>query len=249
VVADKYGIPEGGDPYPGKVKYYQDKKYKLEDIGIAVACAEAGWPEDKIAEAVSVAIAESGGQAFVYNTFKKGHFGLFQISRSAWPDFFKGDSEDWTIPTRNAQQAYQIYRQQGWRAWEASRLANLARGKKAAADLKKLSPDKRAEYAKQVGKIMEGPAGALEEGGINDLLPDPLEGIEAIGGVLSDAYQAITNPAFWMRLAYGLTGAVLIAGGLFLIVRNTPAGQAAGKVAGAVPAGRIVKAVKKGSGG
>ena len=51
-----------------------------------------------------------------------------------------------------------------------------------------------------------------------------------------------------MRVAYGATGIALVVGGLFLIVRNTPAGKAAGKAAGAVanvtPVGRAASVAK-----
>lgn len=248
-MADKYGIPAGGDAYPGKVKYYQGDKSTLQDVGIAVAVAEGGWPEKLIPEAVSVVIAESGGHPSIYNTYKKGHFGLFQVSRSAWPDFFAGDSENWRIPTRSAEQGYKIYQQQGWGAWQASRLTHLARGRQAAKDLKNLSPDKRQEYADVVGKPLGTIADQLPEDplglGLPDLTPQWASDLVA---VVKDAYEALTTPAFWMRVAYGAGGMVLLAGGLFLIVRNTPAGKAAastaGKVASVVPAGRAVKAVK-----
>lgn len=250
-MADKYGIPAGGDAYPGKVKYYKGDKSQLQDVGIAVAVAEGGWPESLIPEAVSVVIAESGGHPSIYNTYKKGHFGLFQVSRSAWPDFFAGDSENWRIATRSAQQGYKIYQQQGWKAWQASRLTHLARGREAAKDLKNLSAAKRKEYADVVGSPL---------GSIADQLPDDPTGLGDLAdslapkwagdlvAVVKDAYEALTTPAFWLRVAYGGAGVVLLAGGLFLIVRNTPAAKAAagaaGKVASVVPAGRAVKAVK-----
>lgn len=242
-MADKYGIPEGGDAYPGKIKYFKGQKYELQDVGIAVAVAEAGWPEKLIPEAVSVAIAESGGRPFVYNTYKQGHFGLFQISRSAWPAFFAGDSEDWAIPTRSAQQGYQIYQRQGWKAWQASRLANLARGRKAAADLKKLTAQKRAEYAKVVGTPLGNISDSLPENPLGEAVGDALTPDWAgdVVAVVKDAYETVTSPAFWMRVAYGAAGVVLLAGGLFLIVRNT---SAARTVASVTPVGRVAKAVK-----
>jgi hypothetical protein len=104
-----------------------------------------------------------------------------------------------------------------------------------------------------------GNPGALNEAIGGAILPGITAGAEATAGAVVDSgaavadsvqdltqiagglWQALTTPALWMRLAYGLTGAVLIAGGLFLIVRNTPAGQAAGKVASAVPPLKAVK--------
>jgi hypothetical protein len=44
-------------------------------------------------------------------------------------------------------------------------------------------------------------------------------------GWLTDFWTAITTPAFWMRVAYGTTGVILITGGLFLIVSRSPATQ------------------------
>ncbi|TFV29501.1 hypothetical protein E4K10_49895 [Streptomyces sp. T1317-0309] len=60
--------------------------------------------------------------------------------------------------------------------------------------------------------------------------------------VVTGAWNLLTNPSIWMRAGYGTLGLVLVAGGLFLIVRNQPAVQKAAKqVASAVPAGRALK--------
>ena len=117
-MADKYGIPAGGDAYPGKVRYFHDNKRTLTARELLAVMKEAGWPEGSRTLAAAVALAESNGCPFVYNTYKKGHFGLFQISRSAWPEFFEGGSDQWADPVANAKKALEIKNSSGWKAWE-----------------------------------------------------------------------------------------------------------------------------------
>jgi hypothetical protein len=223
-VADKYGIPAGGDPYPGKVRYYKGNTKKLAPAYIQEAVAKGGWPDKLRNTAVAVALAESGGAPYIYNTYKRGHFGLFQISRSAWPEFFAVGSEKWTDPAANARKAYSIYQAQGWRAWESYTSGRY----------KQFMDDSES--------------GVMEDGGGPDgLLPELSEALD-VADVLADAWEAITTPAFWMRIAYGATGVVLVVGGLMLIVRNTPAVQkataTATKAANVVPMGRAATAAK-----
>lgn len=250
-MADKYGIPAGGDPYPGKIKYWKGDKRRLSAAEILEVVKRAGWPENKQDLATAVALAESvGGAPFVYNTYKAGHFGLFQISRSAHGAFFAGDSEQWADPVANAKEALRIYKAQGWGAWQAYTNGNWK------------------DYRNEVARVMLD-AGSVWRGGglLGDLLKDPagtvagaagavaetVEGVadSVVPDVLSDAWEALTKPAFWMRLAYGLTGMVLVAGGLFLIVRSTPAAQAAAgavkSAASATPVGRAASVTKKGT--
>lgn len=254
-MADKYGIPPGGDAYPGKVKYFHNNKRTLTPRELLAVLKEAGWPESKRTLAAAVALAESGGSPFIYNTYKQGHFGLFQISRSAWPEFFAGGSDQWADPVANAKKALEIQKQSGWKAWEGYTNDRWTKYKNdvASAALDELRG--RPLGGGLLGDIKEhGLAEVL--GGAVDAIGDAAQGVaentaDALGlDILSDAWEAVTTPAFWMRVAYGVTGVVLIAGGLFLIVRNTPAGKqaasAASTVAKVVPAGRALKAVKGG---
>jgi hypothetical protein len=243
-VADKYGIPAGGDPYPGKVKYLGGNTRMLGTRELLRVMSEAGWSKKERSIAVMVALAESGGSPFIYNTYKQGHFGLFQISRSAWPEFFAGGSDQWADPVANARQALAIKNKQGWKAWEGytndryKKFANnVASGELDELRGRPLGPG-------LLGDIKEKGLSAVV-GGAVDAVADTAAGVvdsaASAVDVLGDAWEALTTPAFWMRVAYGAAGVVLLAGGLFLVVRNTGAGRA---VTSAVPVGRVAKAVK-----
>ena len=118
---DKYGIEwPGGNNGAWSAKRWKNTSFTMSWEETIACVAAAGWPRDKWGLAAAVMAAESGRNPFIYNTFKKGHFGVFQISRSAWPEFFGSDgmNEQWMLPWLNAQKAYAIYKAQGWKAWE-----------------------------------------------------------------------------------------------------------------------------------
>lgn len=139
---DKYGIPPGGNNGPYIIKKWKGINYTLPWGELMAAIALGGWPKTMWGMAGAVAAAESSRNPFIYNTYKKGHFGLFQISRSAHADFFaesRNGGMDWVSPIRNAEQGYKIYKEQGWGAWEGKTaggyLAFYPQAMTAAADL------------------------------------------------------------------------------------------------------------------
>lgn len=69
----------------------------------------------------------------------------------------------------------------------------------------------------------------------NPQLPNPLNGVAAIG----DFFSRLADPHTWLRVAEVLVGAAFLVIGL-----NHLLGNPAGKLAGATPAGRAVKAVR-----
>jgi hypothetical protein len=277
VAKDKYGIPSGGNNGAWAAHSW-GSSYQLTWAETIACVALGGWPESKWAEAAATAASESGRNPFIYNTYKKGHFGLFQISRSAHADFFApgGEGMDWVAPWANSAEGYKVYQSQGWGAWEAHTngtwLANYAQAKTAvAAYKKKAGSGMDRSYHEKVFRMATRQAvvDRLNKGGaFNSTAADALTaGIEAgaegtAGGVVDSgaavassvgdmaqvvtgAWTALTTPAFWMRVAYGATGVVLVAGGLFLIVRSRPAVQkTASAVASVVPAGAALKAAK-----
>ena len=242
-MADKYGIPAGGDSYPGRVKYYKNDRRRLKVREILEAVRRAGWSENEEALAVAIALAESNGHPFIYNTYKQGHFGLFQISRSAHSSFFAGGSEAWADPVQNARKAREIKKSQGWGAWEAY---TNKRWHKFRNDVAEAMND---EYqGGLLEDLIKDPGAVLD--GASDAVGEAVDGvIDSTGiGLAKDVWKAVTTPAFWMRIAYGTTGVVLIVGGLLLITKNTSAGKAvtatANKAVSALPAGRAATAVK-----
>lgn len=229
-MADKYGIPEGGNNGEWSAKYWKNNKSKMLWTSVYISVGVAGWPSDLRKTATAVVFAESGGHPYIYNTYKKGHFGLFQISRSAWPDFFKGNSEQWTDPVANARQAYKVYKQQGWGAWEGYT---------------------NGDY-KQYLDADDSGTGLKEDpisGGVEDVV-DPISDALTSMDFLKGAWESVTTPAFWMRVGYGVTGVALLVGGLMLIVRSSPAVVGATeKLTSVVPGGAALKGAKAGSTG
>lgn len=279
---DKYGIPPGGNNGPYTAKRWAGISYTLPWRELMASIALAGWPQQLWGMAGAVAAAESGRNPFVYNTYKMGHFGLFQISRAAWPDFFTvkdGTDLGWVNPENNAGQAYKIYKAQGWGAWQAKTngayLAFYPQALAAAADLDRLTQQhgqdehgywrslissktqdleikaagvSAADIAKfgneQLGGAVAGAANATAAG-VVDSGAAVASAVNDTFGFLPDLWTAITTPALWMRLGYGALGVVLVAGGLFLIVRQRPGVQRAVNVATSiVPGGGALKAAK-----
>jgi hypothetical protein len=76
---------------------------------------QAGWPEDLIVTAAAVFYYESGGgntEAHKVDSIERS-YGLAQVNTNAWPY----SPDQLYDPLFNLQVAYQIYQQQGWRAW------------------------------------------------------------------------------------------------------------------------------------
>lgn len=263
-MADKYGIPEGGNNGAWGVKYWKNNQYILPWSELLASIALGGWPREHWGMAAAVAAAESSRKPFIYNTYKKGHFGLFQISRSAHPQYFNESTDGgmrWIAPWYNANMGYQIFKSQGWGAWEAKTngayLAYYPQAMTAAADLSRKTGlhggDEKGYWQSLISKrthahlinALDGAAGLADlanstvGGAVADAGAAAGQGVvdsgtavaQAVGdsfGWMTDAWELLTTPAVWMRAAYGITGVALVAGGLFLIVRNTPGGKAAG---------------------
>jgi hypothetical protein len=141
---DKYGIPPGGNTGAWTAHNFAGISYALPWREVMAAVALGGWPEHLWGMAGAVCAAESSRNPFIYNTYKMGHFGLFQISRSDWPEFFSesvNDGMSWIYPSLNAKKAYEIYKKQGWGAWEGKTnggyLAYYTQAMLAAADLQR----------------------------------------------------------------------------------------------------------------
>jgi hypothetical protein len=261
---DKYGIPPGGNSGAWAAHSWGAPYTLTWDEMIAVV-ALSGWPQNLWAEAAATSAAESGRNPFVYNTYKKGHFGLFQVSRDAWPEFFapNGEGMAWINPAENAKKGYAIYKAQGWGAWQAhSEGAHLAYLGQATAAAKKIAAHGggtaylQSLIRPQTGDEIIKRALASNPGAVNQIIGDAIApGIQAgaeataqatvdsgsavassvgdMATVVRDLWQALTTPALWMRVGYGVAGVVLVAGGLFLMVRTTATAQVA-KQAGTV---------------
>lgn len=82
---------------------------------------DAGFTGDDIATATAIALAESNGNPRAYNPEQAagnppgfGSYGLWQINLRAHPQYTAANLYD---PAFNATAAYEVYRQQGFKAW------------------------------------------------------------------------------------------------------------------------------------
>lgn len=103
---------------------------KLGAAEIAVYAAQAGFTGDDLANAIAVALAESGGDPNIQNPEKKwfalhpnipytgdnGSFGLWQVFSQVHPEFV---GQDLTDPQTNADAAFSVYQNAGmsFRPW------------------------------------------------------------------------------------------------------------------------------------
>ena len=85
---------------------------------IAGYAKAAGFPDDQIATATAVALAESGGNPTATNRNRNGStdYGIWQINSVHGSVLSSGNASD---PAANARMAYTIYKQAGnsWTPW------------------------------------------------------------------------------------------------------------------------------------
>jgi hypothetical protein len=221
----------------------------LTQAQIAQVARAAGLPGDPDVWA-AVAMAESSGRTDIVNEI--GCVGLWQINQ---PVHVKAHPQ-WTVawlqnPMNNAKAAKEIYRSQGWGAWEAYT------GK----DGRGSDGPWRNYYKKNVGASAAG-WDPLEDFW-NDLLGPPERGPGSEGwdeglpgdGLLPDLgigdvatgigtiAEAVAKTAVWLgdsrnwvRIAYVAGGAVLVGMGLSIVAKPVLAGTPAGRVAKAARA-------------
>lgn len=100
---------------------------KLSPVSIAHHASRAGWKGDDLVKAVAIAMAESGG--VINATGDKDLTTGGELSRGLWQiNYRPGRDEGNAIrdpqrnsnPATNAQNAHEIYKQQGWRAWSVA---------------------------------------------------------------------------------------------------------------------------------
>jgi hypothetical protein len=110
------------EQYQGGTLNFGDQM-RLTPKQIADLASNAGFQGNDLVTAVAVALAESGGKVAAYNpelqagaTEGKGSFGLWQIYRTAHPEFATWNLDD---PQLNAQAAYIVYQNAGYsfRPW------------------------------------------------------------------------------------------------------------------------------------
>lgn len=181
----------------------------VSDQTIAKAALAGGFPRDKAAMAVSVALAESGGDATETNSNTNGttDYGLWQINSIHKADLAAGD---WRDPIANARMAAAVFKRSNntftpWYAWR---------------DGKHLPFMGRATIA-----VIQAGAGTAAPGGDgkdNPWVPDWIEEPYDDGKQATDdaagawaeikkAFGTMTDKDTWIR------GGMMLLGGLILI--------------------------------
>jgi len=225
---------------------------KLTQSQVYAIALAAGLPDPKTMAAI--AMQESSGDTNVVNEI--GCVGLWQINQRVHVK----SHPTWTVkwlqnPFNNAAAAKVILKTQGLGAWEAytGPDGSGSDGPWRKYDNAKIDTTVKVDQAGWLDPLDILPDGAEDrmEEKLGETVPG-FETIDAIGDALAATADVLVNPRTWLRVAYGVTGVLLIVGGLFLIVKNTSAGKAAG---GAVkktadlatnftPVGRVVNTAK-----
>lgn len=164
---------------------------------IAAAAKAGGFPDNEVAIAVAIAMAESGGDPRAHNPVPPDNsYGLWQINMlgkmgaDRRAQFKLENNEALFNPTINARVAYSIRRTQGWNAWSVYTSGKYRR------HLGEAEKWARIPYDPEVDKP-NYPGSPLEEMGL-----DPIQWIQSMG----------------LRVAMFIGGGMLIIIGLALLV-------------------------------
>lgn len=244
----------------------------LTQAQIAQVARAAGLPGDPNVWA-AVAMAESSGRTDVVNSI--GCVGLWQINQ---PVHVKRHPQ-WTVawlqnPVNNAKAAKEIYRSQGWNAWEAytgpdgrgsdgpwrQYYKGPASGAQQVFDFNdpfNLWPDRWGDAPGSKGGDTlnewfggDGSTGQSLDPGLGDVA----KGIGTIAEAVQKSAVWLGDARNWVRIGYVAGGVLLVVMGLGIVAKPvlsaTPVGRVA-KVAGgaAKKAGAAVKAKTQSGGG
>lgn len=211
----------------------------------AVAVA-SGLPNPKLMAAI--AMAESGGDTNAVNSI--GCVGLWQINQPAHVKAHPTWTREWLKnPLNNAAAAKIILKQQGLGAWEVYTGPDGKGSDGTYTDF----VDKPVNTATQVWDFWD-PLDILPDDKQKNLpfgdleIPGPMDALDGVTDAIGRTADVLVNPRTWLRVAYGITGVVLVVGGLLLILRRTPmvteATEAAETAINATPVGAAATTAK-----
>ncbi len=205
----------------------------LTDAQIAGWARNAGFPQDQIATAVAVALAESGGQTGVIGP--TGDYGVWQISLYWNPGLFQQYPNWWT--ETNATMARSIWQEGGWERWSTFTNGKyrlyLGRGEAAAAGTS-------GDSGGGADVSSFGASGELTDYLVPDALLEAGNAVKVMAAATYKAGQWLGNPNNWVRVAQVGVGAALLIGAMTILAR--PVSEAIAGPAAAVLTGGKSKA-------
>lgn len=196
---------------------------------IASAAKAGGFPDNEIALAVAIALAESGGNARAHNANPPDDsYGLWQINMlgalgpARRVQFGIKSNDELYDPVTNARAAFMVRRGQGWNAWSV--------------------------YANGRYKRYLADANQAVKDGFLPLPPFPFPG-DPVGAGMEELAKLLAAPLKWLnegifRAAMFIGGGVLIVLALsFMVSMNQRKilGAAAGVIGPVKKAGKLVK--------
>lgn len=201
------------------------------------AARSAGFNASESLVMTAIAFAESSGDPTAIgpkngtNSNGTNDYGLWQINTVNSDALKMGD---WRNPEDNARMARLIYKRQGYSAWttykNGSYKKHLGRGADGdASDESPSVPEKIIAGVPIVGGLVgvgrgvDDAVDAVQDkaGDVAGALPNPLEGVEAIAGVVVKIGQTVTSKSFWIRAGMGYLGFMLLMLGIvFLLASN-----------------------------
>lgn len=230
---------------------------------IAAVCAAAGFRGARLVDAVSVALAESGGDTEAVggpnlDRWRSRDFGLFQFNNKWHPEVTGGP---WRDPAFQAAAAFRVSKGgttwAEWATWPA--LAALQRGRAQLAVGRPAGTDKGdGKGGGPLPAWLAKPVAAGIVGAVQSPVGDVVQGaadvgtaVAGIGRTIADAQRWLNNPRNTMRIVQVVGGTAALLLGLAMLARTDVGGPvgavarapgAAVKTAAkAVPAARAVR--------
>lgn len=197
----------------------------LSDVQIATWARTAGFPEDQIATAVAVALAESSGRIDAVggpNPLDGSYdYGVWQINERAHPEKFQSMPDWWTAS--NAQMALAVYRerQNSWAPWTVFKTGAyqlyMGRGKAAAEGKSTGTTSSRYDERWDIPGVPDAAESAVQDtAGALLGIGNALKSIAA-AGVKAGAWMGQSEN--WIRVAQVGIGVVLLGVALNVVIR------------------------------
>lgn len=225
---------------------------KITDSQRATWARQGGFPENVIAEAVAVSIAEnqSGDVGAIGGPNPDGSYdyGIWQINEKWHPDLFQRFPQWWSVA--NASMAKEVWAQAGnsfepWSTWKAGKhKAYLSRGEAAA----KSAGGNTSQSDPNTEWDIPGISDTIDAiAAVAETLRGIGNGIKAAAGAVFKTGVWAANPNNWERVALVVAGGGLLIVGTTLLLKPLvqPIAKEAAKLAGPASGGSAGKSAAK----